>query len=243
MSDLPKTSFKICGNGKPILFLHGWGSNKECFDGVISNFSQFYKCVSIDFWGFGKSEEPKDVWGAYEYAKCVKSFLESSGIKQCYVVAHSFGGRVALCLCNMCNFVSKLILVDSAGLKPRFSIFKKLKILRYKQLKKQVLMGKKSKEVLTGFGSNDFKNAEQIMRKIFVKVVNEDLACEAKRLQVETKLIYGKHDKDTPIYMAKKFSKLIRRSSLCVLDAGHFSFIDKKDEFCTECLKFWGDYV
>lgn len=237
------TSYNVCGQGKPVVFLHGWGSNKESFNGIVNTLSQFYQCISFDFWGFGKSEKPDSAWSIDDYANAVENFLNELKIKSCYVVAHSFGGRVAIKLCTRTSCVKKLVLVDSAGLKPRQSLRTKIKIWQYKRLKKKVEQKKIGSEVLQKFGSVDYKNASPNLKEIFLKVVNQDLTNDAKLIKTETKIIYGKHDKDTPVYMAKKFHKIIKNSSLTLLDAGHFCFVDKPKQFCAECLKFWGDYV
>ena len=44
-----------------------------------------------------------------------------------------FGGRISIILSSMYNGVKNLVLVDSAGIKPRFSIKTKYKVLKYKK--------------------------------------------------------------------------------------------------------------
>ncbi|MBO5773769.1 MAG: alpha/beta fold hydrolase, partial [Clostridia bacterium] len=47
----------------------------------------------------------------------------------------------------------------------------------------------------------------------------------------KTLIIWGKNDKATPLYMAKRYRRKLRFSRLVVLkDAGHFSYLDKKGE-------------
>lgn len=239
---LPKTDFLIKGEGKIVLFLHGWGSNKESFNGVVKTLCNFYKCVCLDFWGFGRSETPNFVWSVDDYAEAVLMFLNKLKIEKCYVVAHSFGGRVAIKLLEKTNKIEKLVLVDSAGIRRKLNIFEKIKIKRFKKLKNMVNLGYKNPKCLEKFGSQDYKNLSGVMKKVFVKVVNEDLTENIKKIKIPTKLIWGKNDKQTPLKMAKQFFKYIDNSSLNIIKGGHFSFVDDEVNFCKICLQFWGEY-
>ena len=50
------------------VFLHGWGMKKECFDKIISQLDVNGQILSLDFFGFGNSAEPKEYFDTYEYA-------------------------------------------------------------------------------------------------------------------------------------------------------------------------------
>ena len=64
------------------------------------------------------------------------------------------------------------------------------------------------------------------------KVVNEDLSYDAKFITKPTIIVWGNKDKETKIFMAKKLHRLIISSSLYILkNSGHFSFLDKPQEF------------
>ena len=70
------------------------------------------------------------------------------------------------------------------------------------------------------------------MKQTFVNVVNEDLCVYAKNINSKTLIVWGEKDKDTKIFMAKKLHKLIFLSELVFIKgAGHFSFLDKKEDF------------
>ena len=133
--------------------------------------------------------------------------------------------------------VKKLILTGSAGLKPKPSFLNYLKIKKYKWLKK-----KNKFEKLARYGSNDFKALDNLMRKSFVKIVNTHQDNFVKKIKVPTLIIYGKNDKETPVYMAKKFNKLIKNSKLCLLkDSGHFCFVQKPEAFYDLIIHFLTD--
>ena len=58
-----KVNYKTTGEGQDVLLLHGWGCSLEIWKTLQSQLEQKYRVTSIDFPGFGKSDEPKTVWG------------------------------------------------------------------------------------------------------------------------------------------------------------------------------------
>lgn len=231
-------NYEVCGAGKPIILMHGWGADASCWGGVKTDLSNDFQVYTIDFLGFGKSDSPKRNFGVIEYAEIMKSFIQEIVRKPVCVVGHSFGGRVAIVLANICSFVERVVLVDSAGLKTRFSISKFLAIKKYKRLKMRVAKGKAEEQELSRFGSADYKALDGVMREVFVRVVNQDLSEYAKRIAVPTLLVWGRNDKETPLYMAKRLRKMIKRSELIVLDGGHYVFIDNESAFIKTLYKF-----
>lgn len=230
-----KTNFRVKFNNnkdKFVLLLHGWGGNLNSFL-LLEKYllENNFSVVSLDFPGFNKSDIPNENFCLDDYVKVVRELLQFLKIEKTFVVAHSFGGRVAIKLASSTSTVQKLVLVDSAGLKPRFSLIRYLKIRCYKFLK-----WLKSKNIikrdLNKFGSEDYKNLPSSMKKVFVRVVNEDLSCYLKNITCPTLLVWGKKDKATPLYMAKKMKRKIKDSGLVVYkNAGHFSYLDNYNEF------------
>lgn len=230
-------------NKKVIFLLHGWGSNKESFLGVAKNLSKSYKVIIPDFPGMGKSDEPKKPFFVKNYVDILILFIESFKVNECDLLGHSFGGRLIIKLLGEKlnkNFkVNKVVLVDSAGIKPKKTLRGIIGILRFKFYKNivKIFANKKYKDSLIEelrqtFGSSDYKNASEIMRQTLRNVINEDLTKHLSKIQNETLIIWGENDLDTPLSDGKKMNSLIENSGIVVLkDASHYSFIDKSFEF------------
>lgn len=223
-----------------IVFLHGWGGSVQSWISVAKVISGFgFYSVVVDFKGFGKSSEPSTPYGVEDYASDIESLIKGLSLTNVTLVGHSFGGRIAIVLGSLnLDVIKKIVLVDSAGIKPKRGIVYKFKVYRYKKAKLKVLNGKKSADVLEKYGSNDYKLLSPVMKETFVKVVNLDLTNYAKMIGVETLLVWGKRDKDTPLYMAKKLNRAIKNSRLVVYDAGHYSYLDFFDRFVDELYEF-----
>ncbi len=197
-----------------ILLLHGWGGGLSSFLGVYNALSDM-GCRVINY-AFPKIVP--DGWGTYDYAAHVAAFIDDRKLVEPIIIGHSFGGRVGIILAAR-GVAGKLVLVDSAGLKPRYSIKKNFAVYRYHRAVKR---GKP----LDGFGSTDYNNTSAGGRKVFVRIVNTHLDKLLPFVKCPTLIIWGKSDKDTPPYMAKRLHRGIAGSKLCFLDGGHYAYVD-----------------
>lgn len=220
------------------VILQGWGTTMKVYDSVVSAITHKYTVVTLDLPGFGESTEPREAWSVSDYTDFFIRFLEALGIKSCTLIGHSYGGRMIITLASRGNCpvtLEKLVLVDSAGILPKKTFSKKVKVARYKILKK--LAGLKIAKLLFGNliddwksrqGSEDYRNASPVMRQCLVKAVNEDLTERLPSIKQETLLIWGDKDTATPLSDGQKMDELIPNSGLAVIQgAGHYSFLEQ----------------
>lgn len=213
------------------VYLHGWGCNSESLDfcdEVLKDQNSLY----IDFPPFGKSGRIKG-WSIFTYANMVISLCNHLKLTKVNLIGHSFGGRVAIIFAVLCkDQTQNLVLIDSAGLKPRRTIKYRINQVRYKICK--VLKKDTSK-----FESGDYKILDVDMKKVFKSVVATHLDDFLPFIRSKALIIFGEKDKETPLYMAKKFKKNIPNSTLLILkNSGHFCFNDSRIEFVYALQKF-----
>ncbi len=85
------------GEGKVnLLFLHGWCINSSYWKNQIHYFSNNYSVYALDLAGFGKSTSKRNNWSIEEYAKDVKGFIQTLGLKNVFLVGHSMSGLIML---------------------------------------------------------------------------------------------------------------------------------------------------
>lgn len=228
------------GKGPSILLLHGWGANIDTMRPIFNLLKDDFKVYAIDFPGFGRSEKPKKVYGVYDYARITKKFIDEIGMKEVILIGHSFGGRVSIVLSSQYkDLIQKMVLVDSAGLIPKRGPKYYLKVYSFKTLRFLYNIfffwideKERMEKFYRKFGSTDYQDASGIMRKILVKVVNEDLEPHLKDIEASTLLIWGEKDISTPVYMGEIMEKKIKDSGLVILQgAGHYSYLDDFGRF------------
>ena len=107
--------------------LHGYGANKESFVRQIRFFSAFFRVIAVDMSGFGESPPLKYPYSVGDYAEEIRKVIDEIGERKIYVLAHSFGARVAVKLAGSDDRIEKIIFTGAAGLKPRRSVRYKVK--------------------------------------------------------------------------------------------------------------------
>lgn len=212
-------------NEKTIVFLHGWGENASAFLFVAKRLKeQGFTCVLPDFAGFGETPEPEYVYTVNDYTSDVLRLLDNLGIKRAIFVGHSFGGRVCIDIAaNYKERVQKLVLVDSAGCRPRRKPQYYFKVFLHKILRKLGFEGLK--------GSSDYRMLSPVMKQTFKNVVNHFQDDDLIRIDCETAIFWGKEDKDTPPFMARRIAKRVQNSSLFWLEGGHFGYVTDFERF------------
>lgn len=225
-----KVSYSLSGAGSPVLLLHGWGCDGGIFRSFIPRLEEKHTVVSLDFPGFGQSEEPDGVWGVGDYADCVEALCDFLKLDNPYVVGHSFGGRVAVVLASR-RPVARLVLTDAAGVKPVRTLKYYLKVYAYKFSKFVILKLLRSRELFekyrAGKGSEDYRNASPLMKSILSKVVGEDLTHLMPSIGIPVLLFWGEKDTATPVRDAHVMEKLFPDCGLVIVPgAGHYSFLE-----------------
>ena len=218
--------------------LQGWGTDLGVYDSVADAINEKYTFVQFDFPGVGGSDEPREAWNVDAYADFFCKFMEALGIRKATLIGHSYGGRVIIKLATRESLpfeITNIVLIDSAGVLPKRSFAQKMKIRRYKILKRILnlkLIYALFPEVIDDWrsrqGSADYRNATPIMRQCLVMAVNEDLTELLPRIRQDTLLIWGDKDTATPISDGKLMEERIPNSGLAVLQGtGHFSFLEQ----------------
>ena len=206
--------------------MHGWGGEIASFKGIGDRLCAEFRVILIDLYGFGKTSHPPHPLTIGDYADGVRRLLSEIGVEDAVLVGHSFGGRIAMRLAVRDPRVVGLVLIDSAGILPHRGLKYYCKVASYKIAKRLRL--KKLPQ-----GSEDYRRLSGVMKKTFVNVVNESSENDALAIAVPTILLWGRKDKDTPLYMCRKLNALISDSKMIVLDGcGHFSYLERPDFAC-----------
>ena len=223
--------YEAQGKGQPVVLLHGWGvdsSNLRAVSSLLKN-SAGVRVYSIDLPGFGYSDPPPQDWDVQDYVHLLEAFLGCLELEKVSLFGHSFGGRIAIKFtAQHPGRVEKLVLVDSAGIKPKrkASYYYKVGLAKLLKRLRKTFPAMKNSRLLPQLGSTDYQKAGAL-RGTLVKVVNEDLRQELSAIRCPTLLIWGEKDAETPLADAQIMQELIAGAQLEVIrGAGHFPFQD-----------------
>lgn len=233
------------GSGSPIILMHGWGCRAATLDSVARIAAESHTVYNVDFPGFGDTPEPPEVWGVEAYTRLIERFADALKLESPALLGHSFGGRVGILYASR-RPVSKLVLVDAAGIKPRRKLSYYIKVYSFKLMKRvaPLIYGKEGARkridaARAARGSSDYADATPRMRAILSRVVNEDLRRELPLIKAPTLLIWGENDTATPLADAQLMSRLIPDAGLVSFPGcGHYSFLDNPRQFAAVLRSF-----
>lgn len=228
-------NYEVLGKGNPVILLHGWLATLETMRPIANNLSQNFKVYLVDVIGFGKSDLPEHPLNSDDFGNFLKDFVDKLEIKNPILIGHSNGGRIIINAVGR-GLVSprKVVLMDSAGIKPKRSFGYYLKVSFYKtgkfflNLLPNTKGIKKFKEKLrNNVGSSDYKASANVLKETMKLIVNEDQSHLLPKISVPTLLFWGSLDTATPISDGRKMEKLIPDCGLIeYAGATHFSYLE-----------------
>ena len=228
---------------KTILILHGWNSSRKSWAQVESLLSKDgCKVVIPDMPGFGETPPPPRPWTSDDYLNWVLEFTKNLKLKTPLVlVGHSFGGGLAmkLAIANP-ELVEKLILVASARIKHKQTLYKKLVGILAKTGKvfSRITIIKKLfyKFVVR---ETDYLRTSGVMRDTFRNIINEDLTSQIGKIEKPTFIVWGSRDKATPVSDAYVINQKIKGSRLEIIKGcGHALNLECPEKLASKISEF-----
>lgn len=243
------------GEGSPILLLHGWGPGSVTLEKhllpLANRLKKNHLVTMVEFPGHGASGLPEEDYEVSDYALYILSVMDQLSLERPAVIAHSFGGRVALWLAaHEPDRVGPMILTGCAGLRPKPGFQARLRKATFKlgrlglnlmglfpglQPKKDQWLAALRRE----FSSNDYLATPEPLRGSFSRVVGKDLRPLLPKIRQQTLLIWGEMDSATPLWMGRVMQRELPNARLLVYEADdHFAYKNQPARFATAVEAF-----
>ena len=243
--------YDIEGEGDPLLFIHGWGVDKRIWRQQSKFFSQYYKVMTVDLPGHGKSS-----WKKVELdimARDLSFLLEKTQFSGITIIGSSLGGLVALKLYEL--FPECIVRMIFVGSMPKFAQSAGcphgLDVDKIRKLEGQ-LQGDYSSVVNVFFRSLFTRHERQTRRFKWLQkfrqtveapmkqalseyldiLEKEDLREVLKKIHIPVQFINGREDEICTKETVDFLKELSPKSRFDFFDqCGHFPFLSKPHEF------------
>lgn len=242
-------------SGEALLLLHGWGPRSVSLEKnllpLARRLKARYRVAALEFPGHGETPAQGADWGVAEYAAWTLQAMDALGIRQASLIAHSFGGRVALHLAaNHPERVNKLILTGCAGLRDKQGFRAKARACGFKaargalELAGRIPALKKTaaralSELRTAMASSDYLLTPENLRGSFSRVVREDLRPLLPLVSHKTLLVWGDKDRATPLWMGEAMAREMPDAALLVYAGDdHWAYQNQMDRFVNAAEAF-----
>ena len=231
------------GGKKAILFLHGWPLSHKQFDYQFNILpSKGYRCIGVDWRGFGQSDKPIDGYHFSQLADDIHAVVKALQLEDFVLLGHSTGGSIAIRYMARHNgyHVSKLVLVDAAA-PVGFTDETAERFLNLTYSDRPKMMQEVTDSFFFQYITKPFSewflhlgleaagwSTAAVIRMLRDETLYEDLP----RIQVPTLIVHGIHDKVIPFAQAEELKRSISQSTLAPLYySGHGGFWEERDLF------------
>lgn len=235
--------FKIVGNGKPILWIHGLCENFSIWDYAIQNLSS-YQHILINLPGCGNSK----AWTNFsltDIANEVEAILVQNKISNVCLMGHSMGGYIGLELLKKPSLLNAIFMVNSSAFpesdekalkrEKGIQVLLKNRDLYMSEFFKNIYSDSFKKE-FPEIVQNQFEQSKSIpldcvvstMRSLMYRNDNEALLKESS---VPKYFILGSEDSILPLAEMQKQSDFVQADLHLLQGCGHVCPIEQEAEF------------
>ena len=235
-----------CGDGPPVLFLHGLGGTRYAWEPQLEDLSASYRCIAWDLPGYGDSAPIRPLTFPV-IVDAIVGLLDQLAIDRVDVVGLSFGGQQALHLAlTHPDRVGRLVLADTSA---RFGADgtdpEEWMRLRLDPLDAGVTPAEMAPMVIDSITAPDFAGLERDrtiaaftripaagLRAAVECLPSHDVTARLGEIVAPTLVIVGELDDETPLAYAETLATAIPDATLVVVPGvGHLTPAEAPAEF------------
>ena len=238
------------GKGETILFVHGFGAEKDRWGTFLPALSKSYRLIVPDLPGFGENSRIASAkFDIPSQVRRLSKFVEAIGLNRFHVVGISMGGYIsAYYASENPEKVKSLCLIDAAGVDSRVhsDLWRQYRksgkipflyrttdefndLMRVLFYRPPWLPGR-LKDYIAQQGDLDYGFREKILREMVEGGMNL-LESRLPEIQAKTLIIWGANDRIVHVSSVEKFQEGLRDCSTVILEkCGHIPYFEKAKE-------------
>jgi pimeloyl-ACP methyl ester carboxylesterase len=262
MMDGATVHYRDEGTGYPVVLIHGMSSSLHTWQGWANIMSKQYRVIRMDLPCFGLTGPTTDNnYSIPYYESFIARFLDSMGVKECYMVGNSLGGMITWNYAlHHPEQVKKIVLLDAAGYaikNPPFVIGlarNKLVSLVMRYITPRFIIAQSMKQVYGDPAKITDSVTERYFkmtlragnRGAFIAFVNginlhSHDTLPIQQIKTPTLIEWGEIDRWIPVEDARKFNRDIKGSQLITYPGvGHIPMEEIPAQSCADAMRFLG---
>lgn len=220
-------AYSECGEGAPLILLHGNGEDRHVFDGILSPLTQRFHVYALDTRGHGQTSRGIAPFSINTFADDLLCFMDALGIERAHIVGFSDGGNIAMTFAlSHNNRLSSLVLIG-ANCFPAGTTASALALLKIGEgvLRITALFSAQAREKLP-----------------FLRLMTNEPRIafhHLHRIEVPCLVLVGQRDMIRPEH-SRAMADALPQGRLCVLPGrDHFAVTKAPREVTAALIEFW----
>ena len=254
MPDGVKLYYESTGNGRPLLFLHGWTMSSRVWHYQVDWFAREYQVITLDLRGHGRSDSSEGECTLISLTQDVSTFIKELQLDRLTLIGWSLAVSLLVRLCHThCLPVDSLVLVDGTpcfvsredfphGL-PSPQVKKMIKRIasnfsraledfHHLLLSPEEEKGENRDKVWDLLTNESYLPEWKIARDLLVALADEDLRSEIPAITLPTLLMHGDQDKICPVGASRYMYEHLEDAAIALFPgAGHAPFLTQAEDF------------
>ena len=238
-------NYKVEGNGKSLIFIHGLSDNLLYWEFLAANLKDDYEVIRFDLRGHGESELGDDEITIGSYVEDLNDLLDELKVSNANLIGFSLGGAIALdYTLKYPNNVDSLVMMSSfckadEYLEDIFDQFKNALNISFGDFYDLILPMVLCPEII-----EDNHDELEMLKEVASKIANTEAYIKAidafgdfniendlSNIDVPTLILAGRYDEITLLNSQKQLQREIKDSKLVIFDdVKHNLLIGKNNE-------------
>jgi len=253
-----KINYRVQGQGEPLIMIMGAGSNQSGWRFQIGLFKKYFRVITFDNRGVGKSDKPAGPYTMRMMADDTIGLMDHLGIEKAHVLGGSMGGMIAQELAiNYPERVDKLVLAGAFARRDGVSGFSS-EIDKAIEVYERSSRDKASQRRLFGVFMDSVFNkwfyrvfmaslmkaairfsATKGVAEQFEAILGHDAADRLGMIKASTLVITGTEDRAIKPVSSDVIAGLVPKAKLVKVQGGGHNFpVEMRGEFNKEVLDF-----
>ncbi len=248
-SDGLKLRYFECGEGEPLILIHGLGDCIEGWTFQYDELSKHFRVIALDLRGFGMSDVPETI-SVEDFVVDVKNLMDHLGLDRANLLGLSMGGVVCMEFYRQYpERVKSLILANTLHKLPEEA--KPMFEQRLKLLESSPDMSQIAEFIAEMSIHQDRDDLKEMVRTIirknnkeFYTMVTAELGkinyeSILPKIKVPTLVITAEYDVTTPPTLGREIARLIPNSKLVeIKNSAHLAKLENPEEFNSYIVEF-----